>query len=315
MSNFTMINQQPISSSICPANGRRTVGDGAFSADMTPSVLAVCHIQGNDSMYYYSTTFSGGPGVSFTFDRSLCGVFDIPNAKCPPDRGSSDWVTASLAPTSPSSSPSDRSTLSSFSSESFKDSNSYPNNLPFDYTADGALRGLPFSTPPRDILNKRPAISPAELSTPALTPDDNDESDGGSISGMSAKEGNEALDFLSTLFPKNALGALPYAKKVTIDAPDLGASFDGVVLSLPGKPKTFYVDGKSAAHVNLRESIVALLDLADERLECTALVLALEKSSPLLSDLLHAFMYVGGTVVTTPPFPVDPAYVLVGMEI
>ncbi len=67
--------------------------------------------------------------------------------------------------------------------------------------------------------------------------------------------------------------------------------------------------------IDLLLSIVALLDLADERLECTALVLALEKSSPLLSDLLHAFMYVGGTVVTTPPFPVDPAYVLVGMEI
>ncbi|THH00154.1 hypothetical protein EW026_g2340 [Hermanssonia centrifuga] len=128
------------------SNGRQTVGDGAFSADMTPSVLAVCHMQGTDSMYYYSTAFSGGPG-------------------------------------------------------------------------------------------------------------------------------------------------------------------------LPGKAKTLYVDGKSAADVNLRESIVALLDLADERLECTALVLALEKSSPVLGELLHSLMYVGGTVVTAPPFPVDSAYVLVGMEI
>ena len=50
-----------------PSNGRQTVGDGAFSIDMTPSVLAVCHLQGNDSMYYYSTTFSGGPGVSTIF--------------------------------------------------------------------------------------------------------------------------------------------------------------------------------------------------------------------------------------------------------
>lgn len=31
---------------------------------MTPSVLAVAHMQGSGSMYYYSTTFSGGPGVS-----------------------------------------------------------------------------------------------------------------------------------------------------------------------------------------------------------------------------------------------------------
>ena len=62
-------------------------------------------------------------------------------------------------------------------------------------------------------------------------------------------------------------------------------------------------------------SIVALLDLADERLECTALVLALEKASPVLGELLHSLMYVGGTVVTSPPFPVDPAYILVGMEL
>jgi len=62
-------------------------------------------------------------------------------------------------------------------------------------------------------------------------------------------------------------------------------------------------------------SIVALLDLADEHLQCSALVIALEKASPALSSLLHALMYVGGTVVTKPDFPVDPAYVLVGLEI
>ncbi|KAJ3016270.1 hypothetical protein NUW54_g840 [Trametes sanguinea] len=84
---------------------------------------------------------------------------------------------------------------------------------------------------------------------------------------------------------------------------------------VPRRPKTFYVDGKYAADVNLRESIVALLDLADEQLECNALVIALERSSPVLGDLLHSLMYVGGTVVTKPPFPVDPSYVLVGMEI
>jgi len=57
------------------------------------------------------------------------------------------------------------------------------------------------------------------------------------------------------------------------------------------------------------------LDLADEHLQCSALVIALEKASPALSSLLHALMYVGGTVVTKPDFPVDPAYVLVGLEI
>jgi hypothetical protein len=66
---------------------------------------------------------------------------------------------------------------------------------------------------------------------------------------------------------------------------------------------------------SLAPSIVALLDLADEHLQCSALVIALEKNSPALSGLLHALMYVGGTVVTKPDFPVHPAYVLVGLEI
>ena len=79
-SNFLSLNK-PISS-LCPtfvcttprvlsyltlifSNGRQTVGDGAFYVDAAPSVLAVCHVQGSDDMYYYSTTFSGGPGVRF----------------------------------------------------------------------------------------------------------------------------------------------------------------------------------------------------------------------------------------------------------
>jgi hypothetical protein len=44
------------------SNGRQTVGDGAPLLD---TVLAVCHVQGADDIYYYSTTFSGGPGVGF----------------------------------------------------------------------------------------------------------------------------------------------------------------------------------------------------------------------------------------------------------
>jgi len=131
-------------------------------------------------------------------------------------------------------------------------------------------------------------------------------------SGAQPKDG---LDFLMTIFPKDALKALPCSKSVSISAPTLGAEFEGVVLDFPGKPKTLYVDGKSAASVSLRESIVALLDLASENLGCNALVIVLERSAPNLSELLHSLMYVGGSVVTRPPFPVDPAFVLVGLEI
>lgn len=146
------------------------------------------------------------------------------------------------------------------------------------------------------------------LQTPPMTPEDVAEG----IGAISARQTNE---FLTTLFPRSGISALPHAKGVSVSAPNLGTVFDGVVLELPGKPKTLYVDGKNAAEINLRESIVALLDLADEQLECTALVIALERSASGLGNLLHSLMYVGGTVVTKPPFPVDPAYVLVGLEI
>ncbi|KAJ7925209.1 ornithine decarboxylase antizyme-domain-containing protein [Mycena leptocephala] len=253
MSNF--IKQK---SSLGPTNGRQTVGDGAaFSLDNEPSVLAVCHLQGTDDMYYYSTTFSGGPGP-----------------KCPPDRGSSDCVTGSPA------------SIFSASNSSYFYSPSNPRPIPS-----------------RD--------SSSDLATPPLTPDN-----GSPVStSVSDKHQKDGLDFLMTIFPRHGLAALPYSRSVAISAPNLGAAFDGVVLQLPGKPKTLYVDGKSAQSVSIRESIVALLDLADESLECSALVIVLERSSPSLGKLLHSLMYVGGTVVTKPPFEVDPAFVLVGLEI
>jgi len=117
-----------------------------------------------------------------------------------------------------------------------------------------------------------------------------------------------------TLFP-TGLGALPYAKSISISSPNMGSAFNGMVLELPGKPRTLYVDAKSAESVSLRESIVALLDLADDHLECSALVIVLERSSPSLGEILHSLLYVGGSVVSKPPFPIHSAFVLVGIEI
>jgi len=226
-------------------------------------------------------------------------------------------VTDSLAHTFPSSPSSDHSSTlsSSFGSEKYADSIVYPPTPPPEEPNDD--RHYNFSpssatvSAPRAIL--RTTSAPAIL-TPPSTPDDGSDC-GSSISSISSTQSKAALDFLTALFPRNGLGALQYAKSVSITSPELDAVFDGVVLELPTSPKTFYVDGKSAVHLNLRESIVALLDLADERLDCSALVIALERSSPFLGDVLHSLMYVGGTVVTKPPFQVDPAYVLVGMEI
>ena len=87
-----------------------------------------------------------------------------------------------------------------------------------------------------------------------MTPDDDFGENEASIARSDIKsQQNDALSFLYSLFPQNALDALPYAKRVSITSESMGATFDGVLLELPGRPKTFYVDGKSAAHVNLRE--------------------------------------------------------------
>lgn len=187
-----------------------------------------------------------------------------------------------------------------------------PTPPPDDFHGHAEFPHVPMASAPRAIPIRAP---PIDLPTPPLTPDDDVGSEGGAAALGSKQSSDGALEFLASIFPRHALAALPYAKSVSISSPDLGAVFDGIVLELPGKTKTLYVDGKRAAEVNLRESIVALLDLADERLGCSALVITLEKTCPALGDLLHSLMYVGGTVVTKPPFPSDSAYVLVGMEI
>ncbi|KAG1760497.1 ornithine decarboxylase antizyme-domain-containing protein [Suillus occidentalis] len=234
-----------------------------------------------------------------TLLRSLVdpgGAFDIPNAKCPPDRGSSDCVTGS-----PASSISSSSSFSRYSSSpnTSNDSFTHPSYSPY-----------PSAVPPRDIPIR--ANSPYDIATPPLTPDDDEDC---YATGIITKHSKDALDLLLAIFPRDGLSLLPYAKSVVVAAPNMGASFDGVVLELPGRPKTLYVDGKNAQAVSLRESIVALLDLADEQLQCSALVIAFNKVSHGLSELLHSLMYVGGSVVTKPPFQVDPAYILVGVEI
>lgn len=248
-------------------------------------------------VYLPSATCKAPATCTTTLLRSLVdpgGAFDIPNAKCPPDRGSSDCVTGSPA--------------SSISS-SFSRYSSSPNSSN-DSLTHSSYSPYPSAVPPRDIPIR--ANSPYDIATPPLTPDDDEDC---YATGIITKHSKDALDLLLAIFPRDGLSLLPYAKSVVVAAPNMGASFDGVVLELPGKTKTLYVDGKNAQAVSLRESIVALLDLADEQLQCSALVIAFHKVSHGLSELLHSLMYVGGSVVTKPPFQVDPAYILVGVEI
>jgi len=130
-------------------------------------------------------------------------------------------------------------------------------------------------------------------------------------------------ELLLSLFPRAAIRASPYAKAISVAGE--GATFDGFVLDLPrgfgginpraSITRTLFVDGKGANTVQLRESLVAMLDLADEHLSCKAVIISLDKSNAALSGLVHSLMYAGGTFVTQPVFELDPGYVLVGIEV
>ncbi|KAH8828322.1 ornithine decarboxylase antizyme-domain-containing protein [Flagelloscypha sp. PMI_526] len=248
--------------------------------------------------------------------RSLAvpgGVFDIEKAKCPPDRnagGSPGWVTDNLV----------------YCNTNKNHSNSTNLFHPLHPQQDSNAVALPCPIP----VTRRYPSDTQDASTPPLTPDLGSDcgSTDSSVSSIddlvcpsnaakrpTKQQEKDALDFLLTLFPHDGLKALPFSKSLSIAAPNMGTSFDGVILDSPDQPKTLYVDAKHAELASLRESIVALLDLADDTLGCSALIIVLERTSPVLGELLHSLMYVGGTVVTKPLFKVDPAFVLVGLEI
>lgn len=159
----------------------------------------------------------------------ISGVFDIPNAKCPPDRGSSDCVTGGLAPI-----------ISQSPDSSF--SPSPPDPSPFNNHFTGPL------VSPRYIPAR--SDSPNSLLTPPLTPDDSDAS---GTHGMLTKHSKDALDLLLIIFPRDGLSILPFAISVVVSVPNMGVTFDGVVLDLPAKSRTLYIDGKNAPAVSLRE--------------------------------------------------------------
>jgi len=218
-----------------------------------------------------------------------------------------NWVTAGSAPSSFSlyPSPPDHSPSDYFNNSKPRPVSVRTPPLTPDYSPRSPTIALPINKPSSPIpIVKNVATG---LETPPTTP----QSSPKGLVGQSS----QTLDFLSGLFPSAALRALPYAKSVQISSSDMNAVWEGVILSLPGQPKTLYVGGKGAENVKLRESIVAILDLAEEHLECESFVIALDKSSPALGDLLHSFMYLGGTIVSEPPFPCDSASILVGIEL
>lgn len=109
----------------------------------------------------------------------------------------------------------------------------------------------------------------------------------------------------------------PFSQALAIECVDV--TWEGFVLDYQSQSqvqgKTLYICGNGAEKVELRESIVALLELAGERLECESFIIALDRKSSALETLIHSLLYVGFQPVTAPAFPVDPSYVLLGIEV
>ncbi|KAG0281582.1 hypothetical protein BGZ95_001933 [Linnemannia exigua] len=77
-----------------------------------------------------------------------------------------------------------------------------------------------------------------------------------------------------------------------------------------------YLRGNGWDDMDIRESVVAALDLAEEQLECTVVYLCLEKSNPHIKDLVRALMYAGFEMVLPGIMPhADDKYHVLGMEL
>ncbi|KAF9574102.1 hypothetical protein EC968_007354 [Mortierella alpina] len=77
-----------------------------------------------------------------------------------------------------------------------------------------------------------------------------------------------------------------------------------------------FLKGNGWDSTDIRESVVAALDLAEEQLGCQALYLCLEKSNPNLTTLVRTLMYAGFEMVHPSVLPdADPKYLVLGMDI
>ena len=77
-----------------------------------------------------------------------------------------------------------------------------------------------------------------------------------------------------------------------------------------------FLKGNGWDSTDIRESVVAALDLAEEQLGCQALYLCLEKSNPNLATLVRTLMYAGFEMVHPSVLPdADPKYLVLGMDI
>ncbi|KAI1307286.1 hypothetical protein EDD11_004536 [Mortierella claussenii] len=77
-----------------------------------------------------------------------------------------------------------------------------------------------------------------------------------------------------------------------------------------------FLKGDGWDDMDVRESVVAALDLAEEQLGCQSVYLCLEKNNPSLANLVRTLMYAGFEMVTPGILThADPKYLVLGMDL
>ncbi|ORZ26954.1 hypothetical protein BCR41DRAFT_419384 [Lobosporangium transversale] len=80
--------------------------------------------------------------------------------------------------------------------------------------------------------------------------------------------------------------------------------------------KALFLKGNGWDDMDIRESVVAALELADEQLGCEKVYLCLEKSNPDLANLVRTLLYASFEVVHPGVLAnADPKYLVLGMEL
>ena len=73
---------------------------------------------------------------------------------------------------------------------------------------------------------------------------------------------------------------------------------------------------KTAAYsILIHFRVLILLDIADQKLGCSSLVVVVKCPSPNLAEILHSLLYVGATIIKDPPFELNPEFALVELEV
>lgn len=233
-------------------------------------------------------------------------------------------------------------TSSPYSSTSSNSNSIFPDSPPSSAPSSPSLSEStkPYSNPLYSSLN-----SPSTPIKPLLTP----------RSSSTSSTSSSSLSVLSQIFPfSSPIHSLP---SLTVDLSPLSslpAEWSAVVSENKKMgTRTLFVEGGDYEGGIGKESVCEVLELAEEKLGCTGVVVCLRKNvvdlgkqtpffdrdsrSVLCShlrcrtnvtyvflfiagNLLHSLMYVGGTITSSTSssygnFPSDPSYILVGLDL